>query len=138
MGCEERRIRRRGRGGGGDELARGRPGTVRTPPIILFSLPCFTSLPFAPTGHSSLSSSSLCLFSTLPFFLVLRFVYACFLPFSTSSFPSSPVSSLLLLSRLARFFALALLFDWARGMRAYGCWPLNWDYLIFLMFLRFF
>lgn len=44
MGREERRIRRQGRGGGGDELARGRPGTVRTPPIILFSLPRFASL----------------------------------------------------------------------------------------------
>lgn len=56
VGREERRIRRQGRGGGGDELARGRPGTVRTPPIILFSLPRFASrLPFL-----SLSSRSLC------------------------------------------------------------------------------
>lgn len=49
--------------GGGDELARGRPGTVRTPPIILFSLPWFASLPlpFSRT-RSSLSSSSLRLF----------------------------------------------------------------------------
>lgn len=39
-------------GGGGDELARGRPGTVRTPPIILFSLPRFASPPLSPPPPS--------------------------------------------------------------------------------------
>lgn len=38
-GGENKTRERDHAGGRGDELARGRPGTVRTPPIILFSLP---------------------------------------------------------------------------------------------------
>lgn len=52
-GGENKTRERDDAGGRGDELARGRPGTVRTPPIILFSLPD------ASLGSPPLSSFSL-------------------------------------------------------------------------------
>lgn len=56
------RVERWRGGGGGDELARGRPGTVRTPPIILFSLPRFASPPLSPPPPPSLPAGPARLF----------------------------------------------------------------------------
>lgn len=102
-GGENKTRERDHAGGRGDELARGRPGTVRTPPIILFSLPD-ASLGSPPLSSFSLSvgtpralpSLSLALFHSRPLHRSLSVSLTA--PFSTRIVSLSPFLERVLLS----------------------------------------